>query len=300
MARLVCLIALLTGATLLLQGAVQPASGEPSANSPRTPDQAACQRAGFRAVIDVGHTAEAPGAKSARGIYEYVFNLVLARRIEQQLLGSGFERTVLLVTDGPAREGLFQRVARANRLSPDLLLSIHHDSVPDKFLAKWEFEGEERSFSDRFKGHSIFISRNNRDRNGSLQFASQLGSRLREHGLQYTPHYTERFMGSRQRQLVDPVAGVYRYDQLIVLKDTQMPAALLEAGSIINRGEELRMGSEEHQSRVSAAVTDAVEDFCASRRAPAPVASKVAAGNARRQLASPSAAALPAKPARQH
>ncbi len=299
MARLACLIALLTGATLALQGAVRPATGEPSANPPRTPDKAACHRAGFRAVIDVGHTAEAPGAKSARGIYEYVFNLVLARRIEQQLLASGFERTVLLVTDGPAREGLFQRVARANSLSADLLLSIHHDSVPDKFLAKWEFEGEERSFSDRFKGHSIFVSRNNRDRNGSLQFASQLGSRLRVHGLQYTPHYTERFMGSRQRQLVDPVAGVYRYDQLIVLKDTQMPAALLEAGSIINRGEELRMGSEEHQSQISAAVTDAVEDFCTLRRAPPPVA-RAPAGNARRAHASPTASALPPKPAGQH
>ena len=296
MARLACLITLLTGATLALQGAVRPATGEPSANPLRTSGEAACQRAGFRAVIDVGHTAEAPGAKSARGIYEYVFNLVLARRIEQQLLASGFERTVLLVTDGPARQGLFQRVARANRLSADLLLSIHHDSVPNKFLAKWEFEGKERSFSDRFKGHSIFVSRNNRDRNGSLQFASQLGNRLRERGLQYTPHYTERIMGSRQRQLVDPVAGVYRYDQLIVLKDTQMPAALLEAGSIINRGEELRMGSEEHQSRVSAAVTDAVEDFCALRRAPGLVA-RAPAGNGRRQDASPTTATLSAKPA---
>lgn len=28
-------------------------------------------------------------------------------------------------------------------------LSIHHDSVPDKFLEKWEFEGEEHGFSDR-------------------------------------------------------------------------------------------------------------------------------------------------------
>jgi N-acetylmuramoyl-L-alanine amidase len=291
MARLACLIALLAGATLALQMAVRPATGEPSANSSRTSDQAACERAGFRAVLDVGHTMEAPGAKSARGIYEYVFNLVLARRIEQQLLESGFGRTVLLVTDGPAREGLFQRVARANRLSADLLISVHHDSVPDRFLAKWEFEGEERSFSDRFKGHSIFISRNNRDRVGSLQFASQLGNRLRERGLHYTPHYTDRIMGSRQRQLVDPVAGVYRYDQLIVLKDTRMPAALLEAGSIINRGEELRMGSAEHQSRISAAVTDAVEDFCALRRAPAPVDSRAATGSPLRQRSSPTASA---------
>ena len=37
-------------------------------------------------------------------------------------------------------------------------------------------------------------------------------------------------MGSRRRDLVDPEAGVYRYDKLIVLRETTMPAVLLEAG----------------------------------------------------------------------
>ena len=73
-------------------------------------------------------------------------------------------------------------------------------------------------------------------------------------------------MGNRQRLLIDAQAGVYRYDQLVVLKDTGMPAVLLEAGSIINREEELRMGSAEHQTLVSAAVTDAVKSFCRARR----------------------------------
>jgi hypothetical protein len=45
-----------------------------------------------------------------------------------------------------------------------------------------------------------------------------------------------------------------------------MPAVLLEAGSIINRDEELLMSSPERQSAISAAVTDAVESFCAVRR----------------------------------
>ena len=49
-------------------------------------------------------------------------------------------------------------MARANGLPADFFLSIHHDSVPDEFIENWEFEGEERNFSDRFKGHSIFIS----------------------------------------------------------------------------------------------------------------------------------------------
>jgi hypothetical protein len=35
-------------------------------------------------------------------------------------------------------------------------------------------------------------------------------------------------MGDRRRELVDATNGVYRYDQLIVLRTTQMPAVLLE------------------------------------------------------------------------
>ena len=235
-------------------------SSTPKADGP------ACNRSAFRVVIDVGHTSEAPGAQSARGRYEYDFNLRLAKRIEQKLRSAGFEQTTLLITHGKTRKQLFQRTAQASKGAADLFLSIHHDSVPDKFLEKWQFEGEEHIFSDRFKGHSIFVSRNNGSYDASLQFARLLGNQLKARGLRYTPHYTEKFMGHRQRQLVDAEAGVYRYDQLIVLKSTRMPAALLEAGSIINRDEELAVETPERQSLISAAVADAVDGFCAARR----------------------------------
>jgi N-acetylmuramoyl-L-alanine amidase len=97
-------------------------------------------------------------------------------------------------------------------------------------------------------------------------FGQLLGEQLKARGLQYTPHYVEKFMGHRQRLLVDANVGVYRYDQLIVLRTTQMPAVLLEAGSIINRTEELVMNSPERQALIGVAVTDAVEGFCAIRR----------------------------------
>jgi N-acetylmuramoyl-L-alanine amidase len=246
-----------------------------------------CRRAAFRVVVDVGHTEQAPGATSARGVSEFAFNVNLARRIEQQLLAAGFRRSVLLITEGPSGKGLVERVTRANALEADLFLSVHHDSVPDEFLEKWEFEGEQRNFSDRFKGHSIFISDDNSDRAGSLLFARILGNELKKRELQYTPHYTERYMGHRQRLLVDAQAGVYRYDELIVLRDTDMPAVLLEAGSIINREEELRMGSVERQTLISAAVTDAVEAFCAGRRPRAPINVASRAGKVSKQATAP-------------
>ena len=237
-----------------------------------------CRRAAFRVIVDVGHTEQAPGATSARGVSEFAFNVNLARRIEQQLLAAGFRRSVLLITEGPSGKALVERVTRANALEADLFLSVHHDSVPDEFLEKWEFEGEQRNFSDRFKGHSIFISDDNSDRAGSLLFARLLGGQLRKRGLKYTPHYTDPIMGNRQRLLIDAQAGVYRYDQLIVLKDTAMPAVLLEAGSIINREEELRMSSAEHQALVSAAVADAVRSFCSTHRPRTPANAASRAG----------------------
>lgn len=271
---------------LLVAAALATAAPARAESRPADP----CARAAFRVVIDVGHTEQVPGAKSARGVPEFVFNLSLAKRIEQQLLAAGFPRSVLLVTEGPARKSLVDRVERANALAADLFLSIHHDSVPDQFLEKWEFEGEQRDFSDRFKGHSIFISDDNTDRAGSLLFARLLGAQLRKRGLQYTPHYTQSIMGHRQRLLIDAQTGVYRYDQLVVLRDTGMPAVLLEAGSIINREEELRMSSAEHQALVSAAVADAVEWFCTARPPRTPANAARRAGQESTQAAVPAPA----------
>lgn len=238
-----------------------------AARSPRKSPHAQCDPARFRVVVDVGHSTEVPGAMSARGVPEYEFNLRLATQIGKSLTGAGFARTVVLVTPGPARRGLFARVARATSLSADLFVSIHHDSVPERFLETWTYDGRPNRFSDRFRGHSIFVSYDNPEPEASLRFARLLGQEMKARGLQYTPHYAEAYMQERRRELVDAEAGVYRYDQLIVLKDTRMPAVLLEAGSIVNRDEEVLLASPGRQSLIGAAVKDAVKAFCAWRAA---------------------------------
>ena len=224
-----------------------------------------CDPAKFRIVLDVGHTAESEGAISARNVAEFVFNLRLAQRIEEKLKADGFAATRLLVTEGRARPSLFRRVAAASNLQADLLLSIHHDSVPDSFLENWEFEGKKRHFSDRFSGYSVFVSRNNPDFKTSLVFAELVGKEMKANGLEYARQYSQPIMGRYQHPLLNKETGVYSYDKLIVLKSTRMPAVLLEAGSIINRDEELKMDSPERRDIVSNAVAAAVKEFCDPR-----------------------------------
>jgi N-acetylmuramoyl-L-alanine amidase len=228
-------------------------------------DSGSCARSAFRVLIDVGHTATSPGADSSRGVPEYEFNLKLADVIAQSLHEAGFDKTVRLVTSGTRMASLFQRVANANRLSADLFISIHHDSVPDNLKESWQYEGKKLSYSDRFSGYAIFVSNDNADRADSLAFGHSLGEELQKRGLHYTPHYTLPLMGQYRHELVDVEAGVYRYDHLIVLHSTHIPAVLLEAGSIINRQEELELATPERRLLVAEAVTAAVQEFCASR-----------------------------------
>jgi N-acetylmuramoyl-L-alanine amidase len=263
------------GATLLfalsftLALAASPAARTPDhLAAPVNPSTASCQPSTFRVILDVGHGIAAPGATSARGVSEYKFNLDLAQDIYQALTDRGFANTVILLTNERPPLGLFVRANRANAMHGDLFLAIHHDSVPDNLLQTWQYAGQQQHYNDQFPGYAMFVSNDNADLAGSLKFGKLLGIALQQRGLGFTPHYTLALMGRHRRRLIDPEAGVYRYDALVVLQKARMPAVLLEAGSIVNRQEELQLASPARRALTSAAVAAAVEDFCAARQQP--------------------------------
>ena len=185
------------------------------------------------------------------------------------LVEAGFRQTTLLLAKGKSYAQLRQRADIANRVAPDLLLSIHHDSVPPIYLSKWEFAGVERPYSDKFSGHSLFVSHRNRFYRQSVDFAKLLGRELASAKLRYNPQHAEDIPGARH-PLIDAELGVYRYDNLVVLKDIAAPAVLFEAGSIINRQEELVLRTPERQSLLAKAISNAVVEFCNSRKVDPP------------------------------
>ena len=224
------------------------------------PAAAACDPARFRVALDIGHSRANPGSTSARGVPEYEYNLQLARQVSAGLTGAGFTAQTMIGAMGVAI-GLLDRTALAKQSGAQLFLSLHHDSVQPQYLQAWDVQGTPQRYTDRFSGHSVFMSALNVQAAASQQFAVLLGEALRRQGMTPSLHHAEPIPGEG-RPLLDARLGLFRFDGLAVLRTAAMPAVLLEAAIIVNPVDEQRVRSGEVSRQVSAAVTAAVRQFC--------------------------------------
>jgi N-acetylmuramoyl-L-alanine amidase len=226
----------------------------------RSPNGLGCEPSKFRVVFDVGHTPEAPGATSSRGLTEYSFNLELASRAQEYLQRAGYD-TDVVKTHGVGTQQLAVRTERANALHPQLIISLHHDATQARYEREWQVDGRKLSYSDKFSGFSVFVSRLNAHSRESLAFAELLSESLLSNGLSFSPHHAEDIDGER-RSWADSKRGIYYYDKLFLLQHAIAPAVLLEAGVIVNRIEELIVGSDEGREAIASAIFSAVQSFC--------------------------------------
>jgi N-acetylmuramoyl-L-alanine amidase len=210
----------------------------------------------IRVAIDIGHTPGAPGAMSASGVMEYTYNKRMAQLIADDLREQPGV-TVTLVNPTGREISLLQRGDTANDAKADLFLSVHHDSVNERYKVTRRVNGRASRQSDRFRGYSVFYSDKNGQPAASFEFAKQLGRAMREQGLVPTAHHAEKIPGEG-RDFVLPEYGVYHFPDLLVLKRARMPAALLECGVIVHPEEEQELNTPERQRQIVTAVRTAV------------------------------------------
>jgi N-acetylmuramoyl-L-alanine amidase len=212
-------------------------------------------------AIDIGHTINSPGAISARGVPEYLFNQNIGTLLHQQLRQDKRFKGSFIINETGDDISLSARAAIANQRGAHLLLSIHHDSVQPKDLSQWFWQGSIMPHCDKFTGYSIFYSEINRRPLNSLIFAVILGSEMLRGGFCPTLHHAEYFRGG-DKDLIDKTRGIYKYNNLVVLKEAHMPAVLFECGIIKNRNEELILGDPEYQHKLVTALFKAIKLFC--------------------------------------
>ena len=230
----------------------QPGTGALGAPTPGT----------LRIALDVGHTARSGGAVSASGVMEYQFNKEAVKTIASQVAMLPSVEAIVVDWSG-APISLPERASRANAAGAGLFLAVHHDSANDRYLLPVKIGERRYRQTTRFHGYSVFYSAKNRYSGESLRFARTLGAAMRRQGLTPTLHHAEHIPGEN-REVIDPELGVYRFDDLVVLKRANMPAALLECGVIVNPEEEQELRQPARRLMTARAVAEAVSDIAPS------------------------------------
>lgn len=229
----------------------------------RVASPAPCQKATFKVALDIGHDKVWPGATSGRGLTEFSYNLALGQLARSALKAAGFTQTFLINEDG-AKIPLSRRPDIAREQGASIFISLHHDSVQPQYLSQWIFEGASRSYSDKFRGYGVFVSASSHWARASLSLAEDLGRSLEAQGLRPSMHHAEPIPGEN-RVLLNPTLGIYRFDELAVLRGATTPALLLEAGVIVNRDEEKAIQTGLYRPKIAAALVEAITRFCSTR-----------------------------------
>lgn len=185
-------------------------------------------------VLDPGHGGNDPGAvDEVNGILEKTLNLEVARRVQKNLEGKGYRVLLTREQDDAfchAPGGAFvkrqisldERIELANRNDAEIFVSIHANSFHDRTCT----------------GAEIYYHR------------------LSQEGRELAEQFQEVLSG-----LPEPVECKLKSSNYYVLRNTTMPAVLVEMGYITNDREGKLLLEPTYQEQLAAAFAEAVNRY---------------------------------------
>ena len=210
--------------------------------------------------LDIGHTPNQPGAISARGKTEYSFNRRLALELAAALRArNGVE--IQIPNEAGNEISLADRARRLSAIDRGVIVSLHHDAVQQVYMQQDVVGGKAMQFSRHSTGYSLFVSGRSAAFEASKNFALAIGSQLQIAGFTPSMDHAEAIKGEG-RPVLDAKLGLFRFDGLAVLKTTQVPAVLFEAGVIVNPEEELKLENPAVRGRIVEALAKGISSFC--------------------------------------
>ena len=199
-------------------------------------------------TIDVGHYNEKPGAISALGDTELYYNQMMAVNLDEAFKYAGFKTRV------NGYDGKLKSLSERARLAKgtDFFVSIHHDSVQEYDLMPWEVNGTQQRYTTKAKGFSVFVSEDNPYYKQSLVCAQSIANSLMDAG--FFPNYYHYFNNPKGNfKLLYGDLPVYNYNKLVVLKNNEIPAILVEAGVILNPQEAVEFKNNVYRTKFAVA-----------------------------------------------
>jgi N-acetylmuramoyl-L-alanine amidase len=225
-----------------------------------------------RIVVDPGHGGTQEGAVGPDALLEKDLALQVAEQVKA-VLEQTLNAEVHLTRSRDALVHLSARVAQANKLSPDLFLSIHANSMPTRalrartrgietyFLSASATGEEARSTAARENAEGPRQGRAGGD--GTLAFILQDLQRTEAHG------DSSRLAYAVQKALVKEVGAEDRGVQqapFYVLTGVEAPAILVEVGFISNPEEARKLRTPAYRRKLAEGIARGVGRFLSEVR----------------------------------
>lgn len=177
-------------------------------------------------VVDAGHGGKDPGAVSG-STREKDINLQTAFKLRDALLSRGYN--VIMTRDTDVFIDLYSRPRIANENNADLFISLHANATLSSSINGLEIlycpsYGSDKKIDDQFP-FAEFVY------NSILQQTGRTGR------------------------------GIIKRPELVVLRETEMPAVLVETGYMTNPTELALVVSDHYQSQVVQGIANAVDNY---------------------------------------
>ncbi len=178
-------------------------------------------------VIDAGHGGRDPGASSVTKRTEKELNLSISLKLQRKLEDLGY--SIIMTRDTDEYIDLYERARIANDSNADLFVSIHGNA----------------STSSVHKGIQVL----------------------------YCPAFDSEIKESDQHPFAKSIMeallagtgaidkGIIQRPNLVVLRETKMPAVIVETGFISNPEEEKILYTEKYQDKIVESIVKGIEDY---------------------------------------
>ena len=208
-------------------------------------------------ALDSGYSIKDPGMASVRGKREVEYNDRFVAELIPRIEAVGWE--VKLVRGDHEYISDKHRAAQANIWDADLLLSIHHDVAPARFLKEEKVDGVTtlvNASGKSFEGFSLYVSKQNKKYRQSLCFAQRLGFRLKP--MQHNPAYFHK--EHEGMNMVVKEYAIYERD-IPLLYQAEIPAVQLKLGVITDEKNEAWLNDGQYRDEMAKAISKTIRAF---------------------------------------
>lgn len=258
------------------------AAYEPDAE-PATPENSEVKRKPHSKpviVIDPGHGGIDPGAIGANNVTEKTIVLAVAAQLKEALTKTGLYEVKMTRADD-VFISLDHRLKFSADNAADLFISLHADSIEEK-TAKDTIRGatiytlsgqasdeQARIMAEKENASDLIAGIENFDRGGGDQVKNILIDLLKRETSNFSADFSQ-VLAKRLGKTIAMSRIPRRSAAFKVLKQTHAPSVLVELGYLSNQTDEQQMLTADWQSRVSVAITEAVQIYFNKRTASQP------------------------------